>query len=313
MPAGWLQAGACALALAAAQAVAAADPLQISSEAGLGAESQSSPLFQVSPVGTPVYLNGLQRYRSHYAQAGAQLMWDGSLPAGLHGTVSASAMLKRAPSQSDFDFSMVSVQPSVHGSLAGLNLGLGPTWLRMGVAHQFSRLAMGWQGSATWVREDDLVSLVADRARQQHSAEWNDLDATASTAVLQWQRKQPVAALAALEALQLSIFLGREVSRQGLDDLSHRSRAFQLGLDWKGWGVDWSVLGTWQRSHFDASAFDGEPTRRDRGWSVDATAQWPLANDLTLQLAAGHGRLHSTTRLYDHRQGHGALTLQRKW
>lgn len=317
MKADRLRAGTWVLALVAAQA-AVADPPQFTTEAGLGTESQSSPLFQISPVGTPVYLDGLQRYRSDYAQAAAQLSWEGSLPAGLHGSLSASAMLKRAPGKSDFDYAMTSAQPSVHGTLAGVNVGFGPTWTHLDVAHQFGRSAVGWQASAAWVRDDDLVSFVAERVRQQHTAQWSEMDATATTAVLQWQRKRPFSGpdagpFAGIEALQLTAFAGRESNRHGFDELSYRNGALQAGLDWTGWGLGWSVLGTWQQSRFDASAFDGEAPRRDRGWSLDASAQWSLSSDLKLLVAAGGGSVRSTTHLYDYRHGHASVTLQRHW
>jgi len=289
---------------------ATAAPAEVNTEVGIGSEAQTSPLFQVSPIGTPIYLEGLQRLRNKHLTASAGVHWLSEPGQSVHVSVAASAMFKRAPSHPDFDFTMWSAQPTLHWTLAGWGLGAGPSWQRIGVAGRRFRDTPGWQVSVSRPDDDDLLTLVAERGRYRHSAEWQDLDAQATTALLQWQRSfksSPV------ETTQLTLHFAQESNLQGLDELSHRSRALQWGADGQWAGLSWAVLGSWQRSRFAASAFDGEAPRRDRSWTLDMSISQPLDTRHALKFGFSHSRNHSTVPLYDQRYRQLTCSLTSRW
>ena len=284
-----------------------AAPLEVHTEVGLGSEAQTSPLFRLSPVGTPIYLGSLQRLRSDHLMASASLNWLSAPEQLLHVSMAASAMGKRAPNQPDFDLTVLSAQPTLHWAMEGLSLGTGPSWQSISVAGRRFRETPGWQLSITRPQDQDLLTLVAERGSYRHTSEWRDLDARATTALAQWQRSfkdSPV------ETVQMTLHFGQESNARGLDELSQRSRAVQWGLDGQAAGLNWSVLGSWQRSQFRASAFEGDVPRRDRSWSLDMSITQPLGPRHGLKIGISHSRNHSSVALYDqrYRQLSGSIT-----
>lgn len=287
-----------------------AAPVEVNTEVGVGSEAQTSPLFRLSPVGTPIYLEGLQRMRSEHMTSSAGVNWLSEPSKALNFSVAANALVKHAPTQSDFDFSLLAAQPTMHWALPGWSVGTGPTWQSLRVAGRRFRDTPGWQVSITRPQDQDLLNLVAERGRYRHSAEWQDLDARATTTLLQWQRSfksSPV------ESTQLTLHFAQESNLQGLDELSHRSRALQWGADGQWAGLSWAVLGSWQRSRFAASAFDGEAPRRDRSWTLDMSISQPLNTRHALKFGFSHSRNHSTVPLYDQRYRQLTCSLTSRW
>jgi hypothetical protein len=290
--------------------MAAAAAAEINTEMGLGSEAQSSPLFRLSPVGTPIYLEGLQRLRSEHLMASASLNWLFEPWQTVHVSVAASAMGKRAPKQPDFDFSVLSAQPTMHWALEGLSLGTGPSWQSIRVAGRRFRDTPGWQISITRPQDQDLLNLIVERGHYRHSSEWQDLNAQATTALLQWQRSfknSPV------ETAQLMLHFGQDSNLHGLDELSQRSRALQWGADGQVAGLSWGFLGSWQRSRFRASAFEGDAPRRDRSWTLDASISRQLDTKHALKVGLSHSRNHSSVALYDQRYRQLTCSITSHW
>ena len=281
-----------------------------SASAGLGHESQTSPLFQLSPESTVVYLGGLQRLHGSHVRGTAQAFTDVSLGKGLSASISADATVKRALQNPDLDFSMLSVQPMLHIPLTGAGLGLGLNLMRLYVARRHFRDAQSVQ--ATWFRPDEanLWSGVIETGTYRHQGDLTALNARASSAVLQRQIDQP---LKGLSKLDISVIVGRERNDQGLRELSNRSAMLNASVQWRALGAQWTLGRGWRQAWFDDTAFVGEPVRQDRAISTDVGASWKLSERHTLLVDINDVRNVSTTRLYDNHYRQISSSVRFAW
>ncbi len=289
---------------------ATAAPAEVNTEVGIGSETQSSPLFRLSSLGTPIYLGGLQRLRSEHLTASTSMNWLSEPSKAVHVSMAASAMVKHAPARSDFDLTLLTVQPTLHWALAGLSLGTGPNWQGIGVSGRHFRATPGWQVSMSLPQDENLLTLLMERGRYRHTSEWQDLDAHATTALLQWQRTFKGGSV---ETAQLTLHAGQESNLHGLAELSQHSRALQWGADGQLAGLNWSFLGSWQRSRFRASVFEGEAPRRDRSWTLDMAITKPLDSRHALKFSFSHSRNHSSVPLYDQRYRQLSCSVTSRW
>jgi len=271
---------------------------RVSLDLGLGHEAQTSPLFQISPESTVLYLPGLQRLQGSHARAQLQGFTDWRGDAGLTVSLSGDATFKRSGDTPDFDFMSLSMQPGVHVPLGRANLGAGVNLQRMDVAGQHFRDVRGLQ--ASWALPDgpNLWAIIAETGTYRHSGQLADLDALASSLVLQRQIDHP---WSGATGLALSMIWGRERNQRGLRELSHRNFLVGATLDGKLGDLFWTLRPTILRSTFDDSAFASEPARRDRTTLLDLTLEWPLTANQTLRLELNQVRNRSSTHLYDNR------------
>lgn len=300
-------AGAAGLAGASALAQTPASSGHLSLELGLGHEAQSSPLFQMSPQSTVVYLPGQQRLRGAHVQTRVQGFAEQALEGSLSASVAADASLKHAPQTPDLDVSSLSLQPTLHLALPGASLGWGLNLQRMNVARQHFRDVRSIVGSWTRLDGKNHWAVVAETGHYRHRGALSDLDARASSLVLQRHLGEP---LPGIEGLDLAFIAGRERNDRGFRELSHRSAMLTATVQWNALGAHWSAGGGWQRVKFDDTAFAEEPVRRDRTTSVDLGAQWPLSDRLWLNLELNDVRNTSTTRLYGNHYRQFSVSLR---
>ncbi len=294
--------------VAAFAAPTAADRFSV--DMGVGHESQTSPLFQLTPNSTVVYLGGPQRLGGSHLQAHVQGFYGFSLEDGLSASLAGNAMLKRSPQTPDLDFSFLSLQPTLHLPLKNFNIDFGLNLQRIDVAGQRFRDIHGVQ--ANWTRFDgkNLWAMVGETGSYRHKGELTDLDAQASSLVLQRHLSQP---LKGVDGLDLSLIVGRERNERGFRDLSHRSAMFNASLQWAWLGASWSAGAGWRRAQFDDKAFPSEPERIDRGKNIDLMAEWPLSSRQALSVQVNDIRNTSSTRLYNNHYRQLGVTLHTSW
>lgn len=306
-----LRAAAAVLCLAAGTAAAAETPNRVlRTEFGIGAESQTSPLVQISPQGTLIRLEGVDRLRGEHLRAGAEGFYDVPLGDGMSASIAASANGKRAPGQPDFDFASASVQPAVHASLSGVAVGLGLNRGRIDVARRHFRDTGGVQADATLADGDDHWSLVVERSRWRHRGDLVDLDTRATTVLLQRHVAIDSTWLTAADVGAVGV---REGNLRGFPELSSRGALLQATLEGR-WGeAGWSAGLAWHRARFDDTPFVGEPARVDRAWMADLSIQWPLTPSHAVRLDYSGVFNRSTSAIFTNRYRQFALVLQSDW
>ncbi len=269
---------------------------RFSVEVGVGQESQSSPLFQLSPESTVVDLGGLQRLGGSHLRTHVQGLYGIPLDDGLSASVAGNAMLKRSPQTPDLNFNFLSVQPTLHVPLKSGNLDLGLNLQQIDVAGRRFRNIRGAQ--ASWTRFDgqNLWALVGETGTYRHKGDLSDLDAASSALVLQRHLHHPARGI---DGLDLAFAVGRERNQRGYRELSHRSAMVNLSLQWAWLGANWSAGGGWRRAQFDDRAFPSEPVRLDRGTNIDVMAEWPLSPSQSVSVQFNNIRNASSTRLYN--------------
>jgi hypothetical protein len=284
-----------------------AQPSRISVEIGVGHESQSAPLIQISPESTVIYLPGLQRLGGSHVRTSVQGFAGAPVGGDVSATVSGDATLKHSPGSPDLDFLSLSLQPMLHLPVGAASVGVGLNLQRMDVARQHFRTTRGVQANWTLPASNGLWAVVADAGRYRHPGDLADLDARAVSLVLQRQFTRP---LPGLDGADVSAIVGRERNGRGFRELSHRSAMLSASAQWTWLGAGWSAGGSLRRARFDDTAFDGEPPRDDRTTLFDLSAQWPLSPRQSLRVEFNDVRNASNARLYDNRYRQLAVALR---
>lgn len=299
-----------AMAARATDAIPPTESTQWSFEAGIGHESQSSPLFQISQQSTVIYIDGLQRLKGAHARASVQGSSNWTLAHGVGLSLNASALVKRSRETPDFDFSSASLQPGLHVPIPGASLGVGLNLQTMDVAGRHFRHSQGIQFSWTRAQPSGLWAVMADVTEQRHAPALADLDATSSTVVLQRHWNNPSALISGVD---LSAIVGREKNRRGIAELSNSSVMFHAAMQWQWLGAKWSLGQAFRRAHFDGVAFEGEVPRQDQTRMLDIGVELPVGPEQTLRLEFNDVRNVSSTRLYANHYQQWLMALRTSW
>lgn len=303
----------------AAWAVGAAWPLwagavethQVASEVGFGYESQTAPLIRLSPQGELISLDGVQRLGGASVRVGAQAFSSWDMGQGWGVSLALDASQKRLPSASEFDFGMVSVQPSLHRIVGGTTLGVGASFQRMDVAGSAFRQVTGVQGSWTLPQADgNLWMAIVDMTHNEHAPAFADLDASAVSLSVQRHLAQPGGAWTGAD---FSLYLARERNEKGLSELSHGTAILGASLHWSALGLAWSTGGSYQAVQFDGSVFDGETLRRDRAIGLDLAVEKTLTPRTTLQVEWGSVRNFSSIPVFENTFHQLSLKWRTAW
>ena len=290
-----------------------------SADIGAGVESQSSPLVQLSPTGSLIYLEGLQRLRGSHVSSALQGFVATPPAAGVSASLGLDVSVKHSPDNADLHFYSYSLQPALHLPWGGHSLGLGAGFTQIGLAGQVFRRARSLQADWTAVDPDGHWAVMADLAGWRHRPDLTDLDARSSTLMLQrHQTRRHARDFAGLQSIEVGLQLGRERNTGGFAELSSRSAALQLSFRGRLAPVDWAVGGVVNHVRFDASAFADEPVRRDRGVALDMSVELPLGMPAlgarqTLRLAYNRSRNHSSTRLFENQYQQLSAGLRLNW
>ena len=274
---------------------------------GFGNESQTSPLFQISPESNIIYQDGVDRLSGSHMRTTVQGTAEWARSDGVMASLAADATVKRSPGTPGFDFGTFSLQPSVNLPLTGATVGVGLNLQGMDVAGQHFRDVAGIQGN--WTRSDGehLWGVVVDASVYKHNSDLADMDAVASSVVVLRQIRNP---LPGISGLDFSGIVGREESARGLGELSNRSAMLTFQIHWSGLGADWTFGRSWRHAVFDDTAFPGEPPREDRTAMLDLAAELPLSADQSLRLEFNETKNTSSTRLYDNLYRQFSVTLR---
>jgi hypothetical protein len=310
---------ACRLLLALAAAVpqcagaSAAAPWQVQLEAGVLGQWQRAPLVRLTPQGTLIRLPGLDRRRGALWHLGAQAQGELAARAPCSATLSAQISTEQAPGGRsgshgrDFELMLASAQPVLHCSLGSSSVGVGWQQQRIDVAGGKFRSARGVQLDWTLSEGDNHWTAIVEGAHWRHPADFRDLDATATTMLVQ---RHVAAVDAGSGTLDLAAFVGRERNRAGLAEFSQRSVTLQATWGQRVGALDGTLGLLWQRARYAGSAFDAVARRADRAIGLDASLSRPLTPELTLRLEAAWMRGRSNTPLYDQDQRQAMLLLQ---
>ena len=303
---------ACALVFLGCSAMAAAQPAEShwQLDIGWGHESQTSPVFQISPEGNILYLDGQQGLSGSHIRTSLQGSASWNWEQGVTTALAADATLKRAPNAPGLDFASLSIQPSIHRPFGAANVGMGLNVLSYDVGGRHFRDAMGVQ--ADWTKSDghQLWGVVAEWTQERHAADFSDMDATATSVVVLRQYTDP---LPGIEGLDFSAIVGREVNAHGYLDLSSHSAMLTGTVRWSWLGAEWSVGRSWREARFEDSAFPSEPARADHTVMTDIAAQWPVAANRSVRVEYNEVRNTSNTRLYDNTFQQLSVTLRSSW
>jgi len=282
-----------------AQESEAPPALRWSVQTGLGHESQSSPLFQVTPESSVVYLPGLQRRSGTHALARLEAQTHMALPEGQSLSTRLEWMVKRSPASPGFDMESWQAQPTWHWSAAGAGWGLGATLQRIAVGGSHFRDVSGVQASWVLPQEHGFWTAVVDLGRYRHKGPLADLDASAQSLMV--MRRWDIGEEGAhwLEGVTLSALAGRERNARGFDELSYRQILFSAAVEGSGSGWDWTLRLSALRARFDGSVFAGDSLRRDRSHMLDASVQWPLPDKAALRVEWNQALNRSGIRVFN--------------
>ncbi|MEI8156915.1 MAG: hypothetical protein WCH60_08605 [Burkholderiales bacterium] len=283
-------AGPCAFAQAEA-------PFQISSETGVGYESQTSPLIRLSPQGELISLDGLQRLGGTSYRIGLQTFANWQLGNNWGASLAADFSQKKLPTAPDFDFGMVSIQPSMHMAVGTASVGWGGTLQRIDVGGRAFREVRGAQ--FTWTlpqASGNLWMAIADLGSNRHGEEFSDLDASTASVTVQHHVARP---LLGLEGIDIAAFVARERNEKGFVELSHTSAMLSTSIQWRWQDILWSAGASLQHVQFDGTAFASEPLRVDRATGIDLAAEHKISGRTTVRIEYSEVRNVSSISLYD--------------
>jgi len=277
---------------------------------GVSSESQTSPVFQISPEGNILYLDGSQGLRGTFVRTSIQGSADWTWTGGVSTSFAADATIKHAPGGSDLDFASISLQPSVHMPWGKGSVGAGLNWLSYDVGGHHFRDATGLQ--VDWTQSDgqNLWAVVAEVSAYRHAHEFSDLDAIATSVVVLRQFTEP---LPGIDGLDFSAIVGKEVNDHGYLDLASHSAMVHAVVRWRWLGADWSMGASWREAVFEESAFPTEPVRKDRTAMTDIAAQWPLSPKQSIRMEYNHMNNTSNTHLYDNTHQQLSVTWRTVW
>jgi hypothetical protein len=277
---------------------------------GIGSESQTSPVFQISPEGNILYLDGSQGLRGTHVRTIVQSTADWTWEGGVSTSFAADATVKHSPSTPDLDFASISLQPSVHMPWGTGSIGVGLNWLSYDVGAHHFRDATGLQ--LDWTKSDgrSLWAVVAEVSAYRHASEFADMDAVATSIVVLRQFTDP---LPGIEGMDFSAIIGKEVNDHGYLDLASHSAMVHATVRWSWLGADWSLGAGWREAVFEESAFSNEPVRADHTVMTDIAAQWPLSTKHSIRVEYNDMNNTSSTHLYDNTHQQLSVTCRTVW
>lgn len=283
----------------------------LSVELGYGHESQSSPLFRVTPEGALVRLEGFDRLAGAHHHGGISGFADWPIGTESRLSLGADIHYKRAPGVRALDFATASLNPMLRTPAAGGFFGIGPNLQQIDVAGERFRSVRGWH--ADWVLADLAGSnwmLFLDRGRNRHQGDLVDLDSTATLFMLKRRHVEP---LPGLDAIDLEFAVGRERNDRGFAELANRNAFLRASVDRKQWGIGWSVGVSRQAAVFDDTALPGLPRRRDRATTLELGAVYEVAPGHTIKLEATGATNRSNQELYENRYRRVSLAYATNW
>ncbi len=278
-----------------------ADPPSNSSlsiDVSFGYESQTSPLFQISPTSTIIYIDGLQRLKGSHWTTNVQGFTDRHLGAGVTVSIAGDITNKRSPDTPDLNFRSISAQPAIHLPVGAGSFGLGINVQNMAIAGMPFRDVIGIQPSWTMTDDKNLWSVMADIGRNRHAGELSDLDGDSYSLMLQRQISEP---LRGFDSLDVTAVLGRERNSRGFRDLSDRNAMLHASIQWTLLNGSWKLGRGWRRARFDDTTFAEDPVRTDRTTMLDLAVEWTLSPGYALHIEINEVRNQSTTLLYENR------------
>lgn len=274
----------------------------------MGHESQTSPLFQVTPDSTLVYLDGLERLEGSYASTYLQGFGAVSFDEGTSLSVAGAISEKRAPQSPDLDFRLLSLTPSVSWPALQGNINLGIDMQHLFVARQGFRTVRGLQADWTHIDGKEMWALLGEVGTFRHPQDLQALDADFQTVILQ---HNTALAWQAFHPLEMTALYSRESNAAGYAELSSRKGMLYAAIHWDLMNLQW-MLGTGAvRGTFDEVSFAGEPERRDNTTFADISASYEFSKTSTVKLEFNNVRNDSTTHLYDNRYDN--ITLSVGW
>jgi hypothetical protein len=290
-------------------------PDQLSSEVGFGVEEQTSPLVQISPQGALINLPGLNRLAGSSARAALSGLAEHSLGETTSLTLAGDASVKRSQNAPDLDLMMLSAQPAAHWVLGRTSLGLGVNWQRIDVARARFRESHGVHADVLLPQGEHFWTAMTEVNRYEHRGDLSFMNARSTTVMMQRHQAKPAAGI---DALDISVFAGREHNDRGLRELSNRSLLINTAIAgslpdvlWP--EVSWSAAFGWQQVRFDDTAFAEEPVRRDLAATLDLGIEFPLNESNALRVDYTQMRNRSTSRLYLNRYQQLTVTLRTHW
>lgn len=278
-------------------------------DTGVGYESQAAPVFQISPEGNILYLEGTRGQSGSFVRS--NLHWNAHWPweRGISSGVNADANLRRSIQASALDQTSLSLQPSLHLPLGAGSAGIALNLQSHEAAGQHFRDTVGLQCDWTLAQPHGLWGVVAEVTRQTHPGTLSDLDATSASLVLlrQWH------AADSHHDTDLSLVLGQERNQRSLAELSNRSVLLHAQWRWNLRAGDFSVAASWRQADFADSAFVSEAPRSDTTASGELAIEWPLAAGPSLRLEFSLVDNRSSVALYDNLARQLSLTLRTRW
>lgn len=277
---------------------------------GVGSESQTSPVFQISPEGNILYMDGSQGLHGTHVRSSLQGSVDWTWEGGVSTSISADATVKKSPGTPDLDFASISLQPAIHIPWGTGSVGAGINWLSYDVGGHHFRDATGLQ--VDWTKSDgqNLWAVVAEVSAYRHAHEFADMDATATSVVVLRQIADP---LPGIDGLDLSAIVGKEVNAHGYLDLASHSAMVHATVHWSWLGASWSLGAGRRVAVFEESAFPNEPVRADNTAMTDLSAQWPLSAKHSIRVEYNYMNNTSNTHLYDNTHQQLSVSWRTAW
>lgn len=288
-----------------------ASPTQISTEFGIGYESQSSPLVRISPEGTLINLSGKQNINSHYVRANIQGYSSWGMGEGWGVAAAGAATFKQAPNEKNFDFNSMSIQPSLYMAIGSASLGWGVALERLSVADKHFRDVVATQ--LNWTLADpaeNIWALVGEFAENQHVETFSELNSNSTSLILQRHLNKP---FNGIDGLDFNAYLERDRNKKGFDDLSYRNMMLTTSVQWRWLNIAWTASSTWQKTKFDAISFEQEPTRIDKSVGLGLTAEHELSTNNTLRVSYNNVHSVSTTTMFNNHYQQLEITICKTW
>ena len=278
---------------------------------GIGYEDQTSPLVRVTPEGTLIRLDGVDRLSGSHVHGSIGGVADLQFSPESRLALGGDLRFKRAPRASVFDFASIAFNPMLRTSLFGGQVGIGRNLQRLDVAGQRFRRVYGTIADWTLGELDGSHWLVlVDRSRNRHWNEFSDFDSTATQLLFKRHVVRPGLGLDAIEA---EVVLARERNDQGFAELSSKSALVRVGIEFSLFGVEAGVGLARHTSRFDDTALPDEPRRRDLATTLDVSLSYELQPRHALKLDFLDSTNDANVALYENRYRMLSLAYSVGW
>jgi hypothetical protein len=281
-------------------------PSPYSIEASIGREYHSSPLLRIDPNGPLILIDGITNLSGTYGRLAASGLKDWGVGAETTLAVSAHAEWKRVPDAPDLDFGHVNIDAMIRHPFAGASLGVGPSAGRIWVARDRFRDWAGVRADvAKGLGDDGHWTVIADFAKQRHAEAYADLDARATSVMLQ---RHFADVSPAVKGVDFEAGYGNSRNANGFEDLSNRGLFARLGFELRAVGLEWSFGLMAQQVRYREPTFEGDPARRDRFYNLEVGVTKELNDGSSVQVVFTWGRNISNFDIYDNRYREMSVT-----